>query len=469
MSPTLSAPATRFAAAFVHGIVSMAASKRSPPSPIGWAPAWPARTAPSPIGPADEESGAARRVRRSPSPAGRSATCSALLDGPLKGAFGGVHVLPFFHPIDGADAGFDPIDHTQVDPRLGTWDDVAALAARTEVHGRRDRQPRVPPVAAVPGLRPRGVRTRRPPGCFSPTPACSRMARASRTCSRFTRRARVFPSPDTRRRMATTLLLWTTFTSEQIDIDVRASGRPAVPRRRPRAAPCRRHPGDPPRRGRLRGQEGRHELLHDSRDVRLHRRLHGAGARARHRGAGRSPRPLPGPDRRGAPGGLGLRLRAAAARAAHAVHARRDAPEAMARDSPAQRRHRAGHARRDRRGGRGCRRTAAGRRRAAPPEDIEALVETIHRRSRGESRLASGVAARTSTRARSTARSTTRSAAATAEYLVARAIQCFVPGIPQIYYVGLLAGGNDMDLLRRTGVGRDINRHYYTPTNCSAT
>ena len=39
----------------------------------------------------------------------------ALLDGPLAGAFGGVHLLPFFHPIDGADAGFDPIDHTQVD------------------------------------------------------------------------------------------------------------------------------------------------------------------------------------------------------------------------------------------------------------------------------------------------------------------------------------------------------------------
>jgi sucrose phosphorylase len=36
-----------------------------------------------------------------------------------------------------------------------------------------------------------------------------------------------------------------------------------------------------------------------------------------------------------------------------------------------------------------------------------------------------------------------------------------VPGIPQIYYVGLLAGRNDTALLRRTGVGRDINRHYY--------
>jgi sucrose phosphorylase len=56
-----------------------------------------------------------------------------LLDVPLAGAFGGVHVLPFFHPIDGADAGFDPIDHTQVDPRLGTWDDVASLAERVDV------------------------------------------------------------------------------------------------------------------------------------------------------------------------------------------------------------------------------------------------------------------------------------------------------------------------------------------------
>jgi len=35
--------------------------------------------------------------------------------------------------------------------------------------------------------------------------------------------------------------------------------------------------------------------------------------------------------------------------------------------------------------------------------------------------------------------------------------------VPQIYYVGLLAGHNDMDLLARTGVGRDINRHYYSP------
>ena len=56
----------------------------------------------------------------------------ALLDGPLRD-FAGVHILPFFVPFDGADAGFDPIDHAAVDPRLGTWDDVRAIAAGREV------------------------------------------------------------------------------------------------------------------------------------------------------------------------------------------------------------------------------------------------------------------------------------------------------------------------------------------------
>lgn len=57
----------------------------------------------------------------------------ALLDGPLAGVFGGVHLLPFFDPIDGADAGFDPVDHTRVDARLGDWDDVRAIGQRLEV------------------------------------------------------------------------------------------------------------------------------------------------------------------------------------------------------------------------------------------------------------------------------------------------------------------------------------------------
>ncbi len=47
-------------------------------------------------------------------------------------------------------------------------------------------------------------------------------------------------------------------------------------------------------------------------------------------------------------------------------------------------------------------------------------------------------------------------------YLLARAIQFFAPGIPQVYYVGLLAGENDIDLLEKTKLGRNINRHYYS-------
>ena len=47
-------------------------------------------------------------------------------------------------------------------------------------------------------------------------------------------------------------------------------------------------------------------------------------------------------------------------------------------------------------------------------------------------------------------------------YLLARAIQFFAPGVPQVYYVGLLAGRNDIEQLERTREGRSINRHDYT-------
>ncbi len=47
-------------------------------------------------------------------------------------------------------------------------------------------------------------------------------------------------------------------------------------------------------------------------------------------------------------------------------------------------------------------------------------------------------------------------------YLAARAIQFFTPGIPQVYYVGLLAGKNDEAASAQTGEGREINRHNFT-------
>lgn len=47
-------------------------------------------------------------------------------------------------------------------------------------------------------------------------------------------------------------------------------------------------------------------------------------------------------------------------------------------------------------------------------------------------------------------------------YLTARAIQFFTPGIPQVYYVGLLAGENDYERVKNTGEGREINRHNFS-------
>ncbi|WP_299495891.1 sucrose phosphorylase [uncultured Shewanella sp.] len=56
-----------------------------------------------------------------------------ILDHELNNLFCGTHILPFYYPIDGSDAGFDPIDHIQVDPRLGTWEDVGNIGQDYEV------------------------------------------------------------------------------------------------------------------------------------------------------------------------------------------------------------------------------------------------------------------------------------------------------------------------------------------------
>jgi hypothetical protein len=96
------------------------------------------------------------------------------------------------------------------------------------------------------------------------------------------------------------------------------------------------------------------------------------------------------------------------------------------------------------------------------PEEIDRLVETIHERSNGESRQATGAAASNLDLYQVNCTFYDALGRRDDDYLIARAVQFFAPGVPQVYYVGLLAGTNDMDLLRRTGVGRDINRHYYT-------
>jgi sucrose phosphorylase len=137
-----------------------------------------------------------------------------LLDGPLHGAFGGVHVLPFYRPFDGADAGFDPDDHLAVDPRLGTWEDLAelgrgrALVADLIVNHVSDRSAAFR--AAVDGG---------DPGMFL---TFDRVFPAGATAADLLAITRPRPGlPFTRAVLGgRPQLLWTTFTPHQIDLDV---------------------------------------------------------------------------------------------------------------------------------------------------------------------------------------------------------------------------------------------------------
>jgi sucrose phosphorylase len=382
-----------------------------------------------------------------------------LLDGPLSGAFGGVHVLPFFHPIDGADAGFDPIDHTQVDARLGTWDDVAALAARTDVMA----DVIVNHVSSrSPQFRDFDERGTESPydGMFL---TYSRVfeagARESDLLALHTPRP-CLPFTAHRTARGEQVLLWTTFTGEQIDIDVHHL-------------------------------EGRRYL-----DGVL-TRFHAAGIRAIRldavgyaiKKAGTSCFMIPETFAFIADVTAQAHVRSMDVLVevhghyqdqidvAHKVDWVYDfalPPLVLhtiyTRDSTYLSRwlevrpHNAVTVL-DTHDGIGVLDVGADQRRRLPgllpPEDVHTLVETIHQRSNGESRLASGSAASNVDAHQVNCTFYDALGRRDDEYLVARAIQCFVPGVPQIYYVGLLAGGNDRELLGRTGVGRDINRHYY--------
>ena len=128
-------------------------------------------------------------------------------------------MLPFFHPIDGADAGFDPIDHTQVDHRLGGWDDVAALAGRTEVMAD----------VIVNHVSSRSPRFQDYLRRGDDSPYAGMFLTYSRLYPQGARESDLLALHTTRPMLPFTtyetatgeqVLLWTTFTSDQIDIDV---------------------------------------------------------------------------------------------------------------------------------------------------------------------------------------------------------------------------------------------------------
>jgi sucrose phosphorylase len=384
-----------------------------------------------------------------------------LLDGPLAGAFGGVHALPFFHPIDGADAGFDPIDHTEVDPRLGTWADVAALAARTEVmadvivnHVSRrspqfadfDRRGEGSPYAGMfltyDRVFPDGARESDLLALHTPRPALP-----------FTRY---------RTSRGTEMLLWTTFTRDQIDIDV----------------------GHPEGRRYLAGILDRFQAA----GIRVIR-LDAAGYAVKK--AGTSCFMIPETvafiaDFTALARARGMQVLVEVhghyldqidlARRVDWVYDFALPPLVLhtlyTRDAVALTRWLNVRPANvvtvlDTHDGIGVEEVDAARGSLERPglltrQEIDALVETVHARSHGQSLGASGSAARNVDDSQINCTFFDALGGDDAQYLVARAIQCFVPGIPQVYYVGLLAGRNDLGLLGRTGEGRDINRHRYT-------
>ena len=382
-----------------------------------------------------------------------------LLAGPLQGLFGGVHVLPFFHPIDGADAGFDPIDHTQVDPRLGTWDDVAVLAARTEVMADvivnhvSSRSPQFRDFDA------RGAASPYAGMFLTYDRVFGDGARASDLLALHTPRPHP-PFTSYRTAHGDDVLLWTTFTSEQVDIDVHHA-------------------------------EGRRYLEH------VLDRFRAAGITAIRldavgfavKKAGTSCFMIP--ETFAFIADLTVQAHARSMEVLVEVHGHHQAQIDVARQVDwvydfalpplvlhalytrdvthlcrwLEIRPRNAVTVLDTHDGIGVEDVDVDPRRPGPgllpAQEVQLLTATIHERSRGESREASGAAASNVDVHQINCTFYDALGRRDDEYLVARAIQCYVPGIPQIYYVGLLAGGNDMRLLRRTGVGRDINRHYY--------
>ena len=384
-----------------------------------------------------------------------------VLDGPLAGLFTGVHVLPFFTPFDGADAGFDPADHTAVDPRLGSWEDIRALAAEytvmvdlivnhvsadsaefCDVRARGDASPHAGMFLTMSDVYPDGATEAELVGIYRPRPGLP-----------FT----MLMLGDRRR------LVWTTFTSQQIDLNL----------------------ADPAAREYL---DSVLTTLADAGVTMV--RLDAVGYAVKTAGTSSfmTPQTFAFIDE------LTARARELGMQVLVEIHAHFERQiaigsavdrvydfalpplllHALSTGDPAPL-----HRWLDVRPANavtvldthdgigvidvGSDQMGEGRPGLLTDEQVHALVEGIHERSGGQSRQATGWAASNLDVYQVNCTYYDALGRDDTAYLIARAVQVFTPGIPQIYYVGLLAGHNDTDLLARTGVGRDINRHRYTP------
>jgi sucrose phosphorylase len=398
---------------------------------------------------------------------GDLAGLGALLGGPLAGLFGGVHILPFFRPYDGADAGFDPEDHTEVDPRLGSWADVSALSAGYRVMADVIVNHISSSSAQFRDWLAAGARSRFD-GMFLTYGAAFPAGATEDMLLRLYRPRPGLPFTPYALADGSRRLLWTTFTPQQIDLDV----------------------GHPATRGYL---------------LRVLDTLAGAKvARVRLDAVGYAVK-TPGlssfmtPDTFAFIGELtgwchdrGLDVlvevhsnylrQVEIARqvdyvydfalpplALHALTAADAGPLlAWLAIRPAN-----AVTVLDTHDGIGVidvgpDATAQARPGLLGPGQLARLTEMIHANSGGTSRQATGASAANVDLYQVNCTFYDALGRDDGRYLLARAMQFWTPGIPQVYYVGLLAGSNDMDLLARTRVGRDVNRHYYTTAEIDA-
>ncbi len=386
----------------------------------------------------------------------------ALLSGPLRGLFGGVHVLPFYRPFDGADAGFDPQDHAEVDPRLGCWDDIAALSAEHRVMADMI-------VNHVSSSSPQfqdwlaNGRASQFAGMFL---TYGTVFPAGATEDALTRLYRPRPGlPFTPYALAdgSQALVWTTFTPQQVDVDVR-------------------HPAT--RRYLLR-------ILDKLAEAHVaHVRLDAVGYAVKTPGltSFMTPETFAFIEEVTAwchERGLEVLVEVHSHYLRQVEIARRvdyvydfalpplvlhalTAADASPLLSWLRRRPRNAITVLDTHDGIGVIDVgpdAADRTRPGllAPGQVTRLVQTIHANSGGTSRQATGATAANVDLYQVNCTFYDALGRDDDRYLLARALQFWTPGTPQVYYVGLLAGSNDMDLLARTRVGRDVNRHYYTP------
>lgn len=380
---------------------------------------------------------------------------------PLAGVFGGVHLLPFFHAIDGADAGFDPIDHTQVDARLGGWADIKALTERLDVmadvivNHMSSESPQFLDYSAkgeasayaglfltLDAVFPNGASEQDLRAVYRPRPGLPLTHMTLQCGERRT--------------------LWTTFTAAQIDIAVR-------------------HP---------QGRAYLASILQTfaANGIRMVR-LDAVGYAIKKAGASC----FMMPETFDFIAEFAAEARALGIEVLVEIHAyfQRQIEIASRVDwvydfalpplvLHAFSFHTAAALKRwiairptnaltvlDTHDGIGIIDIGAdaGDRAAhpglVPPEELDALVDRIHAASQGQSRQATGAAASNLDLYQVNCTFFDAMGRDETAYLLARALQFFLPGVPQVYYVGLLAGHNDMDLLARSQVGRDINRHFY--------